>query len=59
MTTLGKVVFITAILFSLLIWWAIEATTIDFESLKRVCPEGDCIGGHIPEMKVSVFYCKQ
>ena len=56
MTTLGKTVLITAILFALFLFWifgGLEATEIDYESLRRLAPRGECIGGEIPEMQVS------
>lgn len=36
----------------------IEATTIDFESLDLI-EDGECVWGEIPEMKFSLYYCKE
>lgn len=61
MTTLGKITFITAILFALFLFYmcgGLEAYEIDYDSLRRLTPRGECIGGEIEENRVSIFYCK-
>ena len=59
--TISKIIWFCVMVITLLIMFTavyLEASEIDYESLRRLAPRGECIGGEIPEMQVSVFYCK-
>ena len=52
------IILATIIILGLILTAEINATEIDWESLERIVPEGECAGGTIPELKKSVWYCK-
>lgn len=52
------VAFVFGIIFIWLMWCWVDATEIDYESLKRLTPRGEFSGGDIPEVQQCYFYYK-